>query len=118
MPSALRRFSSGLRENQGKNREYGVERTSATASTPASRSSATNRSAGMLEWPMLNKSNADISIEVIAAIYHGGLPSAAPTLYKLAGRNDAGTKSTPVVVMLFVMRRFLFSLILVAPFVV
>src|SRR5215472_8457886 len=43
-------------ENQGQNRETGVERTSATASTPAARSIAIKRSAAILEWPMVKRS--------------------------------------------------------------
>src|ERR1700684_4588259 len=50
-----------LPENHGKRRENGVERTSATASTPASRSKVMKRSAGIFEWPMLNRSKDDIA---------------------------------------------------------
>ena len=50
-----------LPENHGQKRDTGVERTSATAFTPAARSIATKRSAGMLEWPMLKRSNAGMA---------------------------------------------------------
>jgi hypothetical protein len=51
--------SSGARffaENHGQKRDAGIDRTSAIASTPALRSSAVKRSAGILEWPMVKKS--------------------------------------------------------------
>ena len=51
--SRQQRLSRFLPENQGQKRDTGVERTSAIALTPAARSIATKRSAGMLEWPML-----------------------------------------------------------------
>src|SRR5579863_4954106 len=56
MPSAASRAARLFFENQGKCRESGTERTSAIAVTPAPRSIAIKRSAGMLEWPMLRRS--------------------------------------------------------------
>jgi hypothetical protein len=49
MPAADSAAASGFRENQGQKRECGVLRTSAIALTPALRSSARKRSAGMFE---------------------------------------------------------------------
>ena len=53
--------NSGARffaENQGQNRDTGIERTSAMALAPAARSIAVKRGAGILECPMVNRSNA------------------------------------------------------------
>src|SRR5499426_225867 len=58
MASPASRAASALPENQGHQRENGTERTSATAVTPASLSSATKRSAVRLEWPMVKRSQA------------------------------------------------------------
>ena len=55
MPSRASRSANALAENQGKRRENGTERTSATAVTPALRNSPMKRSAGWLEWPMVRQ---------------------------------------------------------------
>src|ERR1700756_4557194 len=60
MPCCASVAARFLPENHGKRRENGVERTSATAFTPAWRNSPMKRSAGIFEWPMLNRSNDDI----------------------------------------------------------
>src|SRR6202047_3930653 len=56
MPCCVSVAARAFPENHGKRREYGVERTSAMVSTPASRSRAKKRSAAIFEWPMLNRS--------------------------------------------------------------
>ena len=61
MPSCASLSAKFLPENHGKRRDTGVERTSTIVLTPASRSIVMKRSAAMLEWPMLNKSKADIA---------------------------------------------------------
>src|SRR4030088_3306258 len=54
MSAPCRRAASFEPENHGKRRENGTERTSAMAVTPASCTSVMKRSAGRLEWPMVN----------------------------------------------------------------
>src|ERR1700721_820099 len=58
MPCCASVAAKFLPENHGKRRENGVERTSAMASAPASRSNAKKRSAGIFEWRMLDRSRA------------------------------------------------------------
>src|ERR1700728_2830299 len=58
MPSPASRVAKLVFENHGNRREAGTLRTSARAVTPACCSSATKRSIGMLEWPMVKRSNA------------------------------------------------------------
>jgi len=70
MPSRISRSASAFPENQGKRRENGTERTSATVVTPALRSSVTKRSAGRLEWPMVRRSQA--SGGVMRLLVHSG----------------------------------------------
>jgi hypothetical protein len=60
MPASAKSGARFSAENQGQKRENGVERTSAIAVTPAARCIAIKRSAGILEWPMLNRSKAVI----------------------------------------------------------
>src|SRR5271170_1363116 len=57
MPSWASRACRFPRENHGKKRDTGAERTSATAFTLPIRSKASKRSAGRLEWPILSRSN-------------------------------------------------------------
>src|SRR5580704_1896238 len=73
MPCCASVAAKFLPENHGKRRENGVERTSAMASTPASRSNATKRSAGIFEWPMLNRSKDDIAESLAEKLrqFHG-----------------------------------------------
>src|SRR5690348_16503918 len=49
-----------LPENHGQKRDAGIDRTSAIASTPARRSIAVKRSAGIFEWPIVKRSKAVI----------------------------------------------------------
>src|ERR1700733_741753 len=58
MSAAARRAANCFCENHGHQRECGTERTSTTAFTPACWSSATKRSIGIFEWPMVKRSNA------------------------------------------------------------
>jgi hypothetical protein len=58
MPSRVSCSASRLPENQGNRRENGTDRTSTSAVTPAPASSAAKRSAGRLEWPIVNRSKS------------------------------------------------------------
>jgi hypothetical protein len=64
MPAAASRGARFFFENQGKWREPGTERTSAIMLTSAPCSRARKRSAGMLEWPMLNRLNDGMSADL------------------------------------------------------
>src|SRR5208282_5814427 len=63
MPIPLSCAAKVFCENHGNQREFGTERTSATVVTAASCSIAAKRAAGMLEWPMLKRSNGMSDID-------------------------------------------------------
>src|ERR1700728_706315 len=60
MPPAARFAARVFFENHGKWRDAGTERTSARVVALAACSIARKRSAEMLEWPMLRRSNEDM----------------------------------------------------------